>query len=555
MAEKMKQFFRKQKWNIAVLIFVAIVGSFYISQKEGYHMDELLSFELANAEFTPWIVTTQPEGRLEKFVQNEIYGDTVWETWGNFFATVKDVIVHRGESKLLSYTADVYEEPVWITAQQFREYITVGERDDFNYLSVYFNVKDDNHPPLHFMAVHTISSIFKGEIIPWMGCVINLMLVLGICVILMKISKEFFGSEKLGILSCLLYGCSMAGIATVLLIRMYAMLTFWCMLALYMHMRKMQSGEWEKHNKWLIFVTVCGFFTQYYFVIFMIFLAAATLILMKEKRLYYVRTMGISAVIGLCIYPFSVLHVLYSGRGVESVQNLGGGLAGFGERCYYFGNIVKEEVLGGTFGVVTLLILLIGLIVLGHKRGDKLRISGFLWLMVTSCIGYLLVAVKIAPFYADRYLMPVFPLLACFLALIVWKLLPNMWAFLICLLLLLPNMIGTTPAYLYQGYDAQVDVAKQWNIPCVCVYHGVGYYQNLIEFMHYPQTLMVTEEQLTTRSQDVVLDENAEIVVLLEQGVDEDTVYQYLKDSYGFSVQEILLEKGVHGDKIVRCRK
>ena len=40
-------------------------------------MDELLTFELANAEFTPWIVTTQPVGRLEKFVQNEIYGDTV----------------------------------------------------------------------------------------------------------------------------------------------------------------------------------------------------------------------------------------------------------------------------------------------------------------------------------------------------------------------------------------------------------------------------------------------------------------------------------------------
>ena len=53
-------------------------------------MDEMLSFELANAEFTPWIVTTQPVGRLEKFVQNEIYGDTVSETWGNFFDTVKD---------------------------------------------------------------------------------------------------------------------------------------------------------------------------------------------------------------------------------------------------------------------------------------------------------------------------------------------------------------------------------------------------------------------------------------------------------------------------------
>ena len=240
MQEKAKQFIWKQKLNIVLLAFIAVLGSFYIAQKEGYHMDEMLSFELANAEFTPWIVTTQPVGRLEKFVQNEIYGDTVWETWGNFFDTVKDVLVNRGNSKLLSYKADVYEEPVWISSEQFLDYITVGERDDFNYLSVYFNVKDDNHPPLHFMALHTMSSIWKGEVMPWMGCAINLLLVLGICVLLLKICKEFLGSEKLGVLSCLLYGCSMAGISTVLLIRMYAMLTFWCIFALYLHMQKIK---------------------------------------------------------------------------------------------------------------------------------------------------------------------------------------------------------------------------------------------------------------------------------------------------------------------------
>ena len=45
-----------------------------VSFKEGYHMDELLSFELANARYNPWIVPTQPEGRLAKFVREEIQG-------------------------------------------------------------------------------------------------------------------------------------------------------------------------------------------------------------------------------------------------------------------------------------------------------------------------------------------------------------------------------------------------------------------------------------------------------------------------------------------------
>ena len=74
-----------------------------ISQKEGYHMDELLSFELANARYNPWIVPTQPVGRLAKFVEKEIQGDTFTETVGNLKDTIADVLKNRGNSKLLSY--------------------------------------------------------------------------------------------------------------------------------------------------------------------------------------------------------------------------------------------------------------------------------------------------------------------------------------------------------------------------------------------------------------------------------------------------------------------
>ena len=151
---------------LAVILCLGImcVG---ISLKEGYHMDELLSFELANARYNPWIVPTQPEGRLAKFVREEIQGDSFPETVSNLTDTVKDVIQNRGNSKLLSYKADVYEEPVWISAEQFRDYVTVDGDDAFDYLSVYFNVKDDNHPPVHFMLLHTMSSVFRGTLSPW----------------------------------------------------------------------------------------------------------------------------------------------------------------------------------------------------------------------------------------------------------------------------------------------------------------------------------------------------------------------------------------------------
>ncbi len=575
-----------------MLAVIFLVGCFFISQKQGYHMDELLSFELANAEFTPWIVTTQPEGRLEKFVKNEIYGDSLGETFANLAENVKDVLKNRGESKMLSYKADVYEEPVWITAGQFHDYITTDGRDSFNYLSVYFNVKDDNHPPLHFMTLHTVSSIFQGQITPWMGCCINLVLVLGICVLLMKVCREFLPEgEQLGWAVSILYGCSMAGIATLLLIRMYAMLTFFCMAALYVHMKKRRTGQWEKQNKLLIFVTVCGFLTQYYFVIFMFFLAGVTVVYLwkteKKSLFYYCRSMGVSALFGLCIFPFSVADVLYSERGVESVQNLGGGLSGFGERLVHFLAIIEEEVLGGAVGLGIFLFVVVaalacwGIVSLMQdselakvkkvERKKERRLRGdFRWeyyMICVPCIGYFLVVVKIAPYYADRYLMPVFPLMALLLGVLLQKsldvlkrylkafshkgILPVLAAFLV-----IPNLSMMEPAYLYEGYGVQEAMSREYgDRACLCIYEGVGYYQNLVEFTNYKETLMVTEEELFSRSPDKRLENEQELVVLMKNNIDQAAVEGYLVESYGFEPAEYLVRESVHQDTVRLFRK
>lgn len=566
-----------RKWSFCVLAVVLIIGCLAISRKQGYHMDELLSFELANAEFTPWIVPTQPEGRLEKFVKNEIYGDSLQETFANVAETVKDVLKNRGASKMLSYQADVYEEPVWISAEQFRDYITTDSHDNFNYLSVYFNVKDDNHPPLHFMALHTVSSLFRGKISPWMGCSINLVLVLGICILLMKICREFLGQpEETGFAVCILYACSMAGIATILLIRMYAMLTFFCVAALYLHMKKGVDGQWADHNKLLIFVTVCGFLTQYYFVIFMIFLAGVTVARLwkteKKKIVYYVRTMAVAAVLGLCIFPFSVADVLYSGRGVESVQNLGA-LSGYGERLMAFVRILKEQVFGGTAGLTVLLLIAAAALVVffGFARRD-IQYGGrsekweyhMIWI---PCVGYFLVVAKIAPYYVDRYLMPVFPLLALLTGVFLQKsfaLLKRRFKafghkgilFAAAVFLVLPNLFTVTPVYLYQGYGLQEAMSREYaDRVCLCVYDGVGYYENLPEFTNYKATLLVTKEELLSRSADEVLEEEKEMVVLIKDSEDYAAVKEYLAEEYGFTGGKYLMRETVHGDTLQHFTK
>ena len=51
---------------------IILMMVFFIWQKVGYHTDEILSYEFANAEYNPRVVPTQPVGRFAKFMHEEI---------------------------------------------------------------------------------------------------------------------------------------------------------------------------------------------------------------------------------------------------------------------------------------------------------------------------------------------------------------------------------------------------------------------------------------------------------------------------------------------------
>lgn len=572
--------------EIAVILACTLVLAFFAAQKEGYHMDELLSFELSNGLFNPWIVPTQPQGRLAKFVEEEIRGEKLKETVWNLKETAEDVLKNGRESKLLSYQADVYEEPVWIAAEQFQEYVTVDGQDAFQYLSVYFNVKDDNHPPLHFMLLHTVSSLFRKRLEPFMGCVINLAAAAGTMALLMKLGGMLgacFGLERhrraVGLLAALLYGLSTGAVATVLLIRMYGVLTFFCTALFYLCLKKWLEGGFEGKNKLLIAVTVLGFLTQYFFLFYCIFLTAVLLCLLllyrrRRECFCLVRSMAIAAAAGLLLFPFAVSDVFASGRGTEALNSLSEGFSGYGERLSAFFEILCSRTFGGFFWVLGIL----GVICLLYAVCRKKRISGkkaaVLCLLTAAPAGYFFLAARMSPYLVDRYIMPLFPFAALGGALLagVWAvymeellgkafkkrssgrllLLAGCWA----VLFQGVRLAGYDGSYLYRGYEQQQELAREYReIPCLCVYEGVGYYENLPEFMEYARTLLLKPQELTERKERESLQELTELIVLLKPGVDENSVEQTLAGEYGFSSKKVLLSEGVHGDKVYLLEK
>ena len=318
-----------------------------------------------------------------------------------------------------------------------------------------------------------------------------------------------------------------------------------------------------------------GFLTQYFFLFYCLLLAAVTAAgLLCSKRMrelwIYIRSMTLAAVIGLVLFPFAIADVFSSGRGVEALDNLASGFAGYGARLLAFARILADRTVGDLLlgaGCVTAVVLAVVLWYRRH-RGQELSMSrevrGILCMLIIPVVGYYLLACRMSPYLVDRYIMPLFPFVALLLALLLCLLGKKLteisgWKEQIVggmLVLLLVVVQGLRLAaydgeYLYQGYARQEALAEEYEeFPCICVYAGVGYYENLPEFMHYTKTLLVTAEELKERKDTESVEALDRVIVLIKPGVDKEATVSVLRDKYGYTSEELLLSEGVHGDMI-----
>lgn len=576
MTETLKQFQQKYGIRVGIVLLSMLFLCTFICRKEGYHMDEVLAFQLANAEYNPWIVPTQPVGRLAKFMAEYVDGDSFGDTLSNMTFILKDTLVNGGDSILANYKADVYEAPVWMSRDIFRNYVQCTTEDDFNLASVYFNVKDDNHPPLHFMLLHLMCSVFKGDMNPWTGCVINLAAVAGVLWLLGAIGDMLFQSRYSTYACMILYGFSVGAVATTIWIRMYALLTLWTVWNLYLHLRKYVGAEGDSFGRcvrrkngkaaWLgsvgiFLVTVASFWTQYFGLFFILPLALVTVILLiKEKRKdelwAYMRTMVTAAVVGVCGYPFAIGDVLFSSRGTEALSQWGNGLADYLERLASFGAVLAQNVAGST--VLLLLLIVIPAVVLMSGRQT--------WSVKWCLCGipatvYFLLAAKMSPYYVDRYIMAIFPMAALLLtglwdAAVCTK--GKKWPVLILVVAVLTAGVsvvwnGGQHTYLYTGYREQVEVARDYGeYPMVCLYPGLSFYENVMEMEQYCETILLKEEELASVSEEQIQVAAAGYVALIKFPQEHSGAAQLEKvmNVFGGSQAQLLYEGGAFGDAV-----
>jgi len=315
-----------------------------------------------------------------------------------------------------------YEEEFfnkWYVASELESTIGVTEENAFSY--------DINRPMSPFFnLLHTAYSFYPGLFSIWPSMVLNIIMYIGSLIMIYKLSSFFIDNKYLALLPGLLWGVSSAAINLVVFIRMYAMLTFFCILLTYTLFIAIKNdfGKW-----WQILaifaISLAGALTHQYFLVYAFFVTVLVCIYLlcykKIKQLLKFSLPMLAAVIGYQLFlQKSITSILSGGRGSQAVNSLIAGNATFVSKVDQYLDILSQSVFGGVSIGVVLALAVILMVIIGvayTRNGVKifsLMISQktVLWMiMCGTCLLFLLMIARIAPYRTFRYISCITPFL------------------------------------------------------------------------------------------------------------------------------------------------
>ena len=410
----------KKTYVYLLLIILLQLGLlfFYMTQKVGFHIDELWSYAISTSINTPLVYSKD-----FKYDQQYLFNK-------------------------------------WISGEFFKNQLSIQKEERFDYLKVKQNISKDIHPPFYQYLIHTICSFFPDSFSKWYGFGLNIFLFVLIQIILFFICKKLF-SEKLALFILLYYGLTSASINTFINIRMYALLTFFFLLISLIYIKAFESKN-LKLTFLSVFVTAfLGSYTQYHFIVYVFYLTAVFgIICLFQKKYKNLFCVSVGAILGVSLvyllFPAIVNHLIASPRADEAANQFSLiNIFFFWQKdffsiilCHLFGfNLTTAKVLCVPFNIVFLMVycfVLISLIFGKYVSLNNFKIlqlfsktSGF----ITDSFNknYQLFSILVAVYlfvstiaqtinyglmnvHSVRYFSPVYPFLAIIIVLMVFKL-------------------------------------------------------------------------------------------------------------------------------------
>lgn len=498
---------------ISSLIVSAMIGVllYYGNIKQGFHMDELLTYGLSNSYFFPFPFT---------------FGE-------------------------------------WLPSSYFHDYLTVNGQDAFAYDSVYYNQASDVHPPIYYIIIHTISSFFQGDFTKWIGLAANVSFYLLTILSIFSFAKYLFKDKWIALLVASFWGFSVGAVSSVMFIRMYVLLTLWFILFLYASTLLLNRKEDSYHvYLFIMIVTIGGTLTQYYFLIGAFFISSilsVLLVIKKRWRSFYafVLTMIMGLSFSYILFPPILKHILNTGRGQEATANMAEGSSHFLE----FFKIIDSSLFankGVIMGLFSLLLLAAAFVSVSFGKTQRRLDSSYflqnLALFIIPAVLYLAVIQRIAPYQTSRYILAIFPAIVFSLFFIIFFALTTFiknniiirWA------LLFLTVSWTVMGYrnipvenLFTGYASIMKGIEEYKDNDALVIEDAVWKitGNLLELKEFNDVLpiLVDPNEVQLPEDDKLL-YSEDLIVMVSNSFDQETMIKDINKKYGFKQATKLYE-------------
>lgn len=512
-----------RRWGaLALALFLTLFGClFFARMKSGLFIDEVHSYGLSNSHFAP-------------FLTDVAGGD------------LRDRV---------------------LTRQELTDYLVVNDGEALDFGSVYYNQVHDVHPPLYYWLLNLACSFTPNVFSFWSGLILDLVIYLCAVALLYFLALTLFGDRLDAAAVAVLYGLCMLGLSTMLMIRMYVLMTA-LTVQLALIVAQMMKRPRRVHCPLLCLTLFLGLMTQYYFVFYAFFLCAAYVLwalTKKEWRRALSFSLWAFAGVGLLLLAFpACLDHLFA----EKLVSGGNAVENLRDTSQYLGRLstflraavhgLHAPIIAGWAGVVAVLLRLKKL------RQARVRFPVEALVVLVPALPTLLLVAIISPVVEVRYVYNLAPILVAWVGLPLFLLhrLPeeNRWepravAFAALLLLALWQGRVVTPDYLYIEYR-DLDAAAAAHSEAPCIYLDDNYFAPLTEDI---QQLLIFDEVFVTadpaspalRDYLAGFPDTREAVAYIDvstfwsSGFDPEVVLPELLDTTGFTEAQPLYTTGL----------
>ncbi len=354
---------------LALIILVSLgVSTYFEFTKQGFHEDELLTYNLANS------------------------------------------------SKQLNTDG-------WNSPEDFNEYLAVTGSHRFDYAQVYENqIIDASHPPFYYALVHTVCSLFPNVFNKWLAYSINAVMMTISLILLFKIGKRVTDNNLYALIATGGYALSIACVTTTIYLRMYATLTMFCLAFLYLTLKIYDKGRDVRFYDFLpvILVVLLGVLTQYYFILFAGLTGLVFLVLQIKNKaakslVLYIVTALFGAAVAMLIYPYIIENVLGGNRGLGSLDMSIDMITIVTYLVYklatYIQILAKDLFLGQIWLLALCTALAIGFGVFFRFVKKRKLPQKSLFIVIPGLVYFVVISL-LSPFNSDRYVMASLPLIS-----------------------------------------------------------------------------------------------------------------------------------------------